>query len=128
MENDTIFSWRTTQIFHGVHNSFPGYAGECGKLLTVFPSPVMVYVVETATQKLHEVQTRCLTPCEVQKPAQSARHFRPLRCNKGLTDGCTHPHTYRLARLAHRYRELLESTLMGPEKGLHEPASLRAIT
>ena len=54
----------------------------------------MVHVVDTATQVLHEVRTRFLTPCEVQKPAQSARYFRPLRGNKGLTDGRTHPQTY----------------------------------
>ena len=79
-----------TKLFQGGKQYFSrDFAGECGKLLTVFPSPVMVYVVETATQELHEVRTRCLTPCEVQKPAQSTRHFRSLRGNKGSTD-----HTY----------------------------------
>ena len=96
------------------------------KLAHRFCSRVMVYVVETATQVLHEGRTRCLPAWDDQKPAHSSRHFRPLQRNQGSTDG-THPHTYRLAGLARCDGERLESTGMGPERGLHKQYTLRAI-
>ena len=34
-------------------------------------------MVLTATPVLHDARTRCLTPCDGQKPAESRGHFRP---------------------------------------------------
>ena len=34
-------------------------------------------MVLTATPVLHDARTRCLTPCDGQKPAESMGHFRP---------------------------------------------------
>ena len=42
-----------------------------------FGAPDATIMVRTATSVLHDARTRCLTPCDGQKPAESRGHFRP---------------------------------------------------
>ena len=42
-----------------------------------FGAPDAMMMVSTATPVLHDARTRCLTPCDGQKPEESRGHFRP---------------------------------------------------